>query len=308
MSSDIKPEEIRDALAEQRDLDFDDDPDERQSPLPPIADDAADEDWSRDFGRASIESQEPPAFGKMRRFVVPALVGCAAFLVMAAIALVAFKLFDNDDASRAIAVIEADSTPEKVKPEEPGGLDVPNQDNLLLNEPAETGKVKEVEQLLPPPEEPLARSDVEAAAAAQQAQQAQQSGGTAPLVSTETRQGLGGTAAEGATGGEQVAAAVPPTATAVPSEPVPAQFEGTPFAIQFASLRTMDKAQDMWRRLQARYPDLLGDMALNVDRVDLGDRGIFFRVQAGPVPNRATAEDMCGQLKARQQDCIVVAR
>jgi cell division septation protein DedD len=295
MSSDIKPEDIRDALAEQRDLDYDETRGSRRSTLPPIADDAADEDWGHGLTRASVASEEPSAFGNRRRLVMLALVGCAALLALAAVALVGFKVFDDEAADREVAVIEAEPTPEKVEPEEPGGMEVEHQDTLLLNEQAGSEAATEVEQLLPPPEEPMARTEVESAAA----QQDQQAGDAAPLVTPGT---------QGAPEAEQVAAAPPAASTASLDQPVPARFEGTPFAIQFASLRTMDSAEDMWRRLQGTYPELLSDMALNVDHVDLGDRGVFYRVQAGPLPNRATAEDMCGQLKARQQDCIVVAR
>ena len=45
-----------------------------------------------------------------------------------------------------------------------------------------------------------------------------------------------------------------------------------------------------------------------LQRADLGERGIFFRMQTGPFPNRATAQDMCLQLKAAKLDCIVKLR
>ena len=45
-----------------------------------------------------------------------------------------------------------------------------------------------------------------------------------------------------------------------------------------------------------------------IQKADIDGKGTYFRVQAGPLPNRATADDMCAQLKAAQQDCIVVKR
>ena len=53
---------------------------------------------------------------------------------------------------------------------------------------------------------------------------------------------------------------------------------------------------------------LLGDRELTVQEVDLGERGIFYRVQAGFFPERAGASALCRALKARQQDCLVVKR
>lgn len=78
--------------------------------------------------------------------------------------------------------------------------------------------------------------------------------------------------------------------------------------VQLASLQSEARAKDEWNRLQDRYGELLGDMHLLLDRADLGDRGIFFRMQTGPFPNRMTAKDMCNQLKAEALECIVTER
>ncbi len=51
---------------------------------------------------------------------------------------------------------------------------------------------------------------------------------------------------------------------------------------------------------------MLGDLTLEVQRADLGDRGIFYRIRSGPFPNRATARDMCAQIKAAKLGCLVV--
>jgi cell division septation protein DedD len=53
----------------------------------------------------------------------------------------------------SVPVVEAPEGAEKVKPEDPGGMDVPHQDKLVMNERAE-GEGEKVERLLPPPEEP----------------------------------------------------------------------------------------------------------------------------------------------------------
>ncbi len=51
---------------------------------------------------------------------------------------------------------------------------------------------------------------------------------------------------------------------------------------------------------------MLGDLTLAVQRADLGDRGIFYRVRSGPFPNRATAQDLCAQIEAAKLACLVV--
>ncbi len=78
------------------------------------------------------------------------------------------------------------------------------------------------------------------------------------------------------------------------------------YFVQLASVRSDQSARQEWVRLQKVHPELLGDLALAVQRADLGDRGIFFRIRTGPFPNRATAQDMCAQIEAAKLACLVV--
>src|SRR5690606_23434089 len=51
-------------------------------------------------------------------------------------------------------IIRADKTPYKVKPEEPGGMKVDNQDKMVYDRVAKSSPPDRVENLLPAPEEP----------------------------------------------------------------------------------------------------------------------------------------------------------
>ena len=77
------------------------------------------------------------------------------------------------------------------------------------------------------------------------------------------------------------------------------------YFVQLASVKSDDSARKEWRRLQKVHPALFGDLELDLQRADLGDRGIFYRIRTGPFPNRATAQDMCAQIKAAKLDCLV---
>ncbi len=78
------------------------------------------------------------------------------------------------------------------------------------------------------------------------------------------------------------------------------------YFVQLASVKSDAGARKEWGRMQRAHPDLLGDLELSVQSADLGERGIFFRIRTGPFPNRATARDMCWQIKAAKLDCLVV--
>jgi hypothetical protein len=79
-----------------------------------------------------------------------------------------------------------------------------------------------------------------------------------------------------------------------------------PFGIQLASMRTEEQARNLWLTLQQKHPRLLGGLASQVVRFDSGSRGVFYRLQAGPMPTKATAQDFCVQLKTAGQECIFV--
>ena len=83
---------------------------------------------------------------------------------------------------------------------------------------------------------------------------------------------------------------------------------GPAYFVQLASLNSSVAAEQAWDSLKEAHPSLLGDMPLSLQTIDLGDRGVFYRVQTGPLPNRATAKDLCWQIKAEKQDCVVIRR
>lgn len=66
----------------------------------------------------------------------------------------AFSLFWPQDDGQ-IAMLRADSTPIKVKPDEPGGMVIPHQDKQVFNAVSSDGKMVTVERILPGPEKPV---------------------------------------------------------------------------------------------------------------------------------------------------------
>jgi len=82
--------------------------------------------------------------------------------------------------------------------------------------------------------------------------------------------------------------------------------EGAPkFAIHLSSLSSEEGAKSHWTTLQKAFPGTLRDLVLNVQRADLGERGIFYRVLAGPFVNEGEAKRSCDALKAQRQYCRV---
>jgi cell division septation protein DedD len=95
---------------------------------------------------------------------------------------------------------------------------------------------------------------------------------------------------------------VPPLAAQAKAAPAPAKG----YRLQLGAMRTQESAQQEWQRLQHQHGDVLGKLAYAAPRVDLGSRGVFYRIQAGPIAAAADASRACNQLKQRGVSCLLV--
>ena len=96
---------------------------------------------------------------KPRNRFIPILLTLVALNAFATVIWYAYNWGKGSLDDSALPVIASDDTPIKVRPADEGGLEIPHQDKLVLNSGAEAGTV---EHLLPPPEEPIALSIVDA--------------------------------------------------------------------------------------------------------------------------------------------------
>lgn len=103
-------------------------------------------------------------------------------------------------------------------------------------------------------------------------------------------------------------------AAAPKAEPAPAATtaaapaSGGAYVVQLMALREEAGAKNAWAALQKKHPSILGGQALDIERADLGDKGIFYRVRAAGYATKAAAQSACTSLKSAGQDCIVKTR
>nr|WP_196242275.1 SPOR domain-containing protein [Azospirillum oleiclasticum] len=243
-------------------------------------------------------------------------------------------------------LIEADGTPTKLRPQEPGGMEVPHQDKLVYERLHNGTSKPSVERLLPPPETPLPRPVVTPqlppplpvptppglaqvipapppAAEPPAVSPATPAPAPVPAQTAQAPRATAPSAAPAATPAPapRVQAAPPATAPAKPAPtpaqpqtavlPPPAAAPAKPaggsgaWRVQLASVRSETEAQAEWKRLQSRYGDALGGLSMSIVRADLGDKGVYFRVQ-GTGADEERAKSVCSQLKAQNVGCVVV--
>lgn len=188
-------------------------------------------------------------------------------------------------------LIRADKKPEKARPEQPGGMNVPHQDKTVYDRVAPENGEKQVEQMLPPPEEPVARPKEPSAPPAAAAP-----GAPAETKAAETK------TAEQKPGGKKPAEpkAAGPSAPAAP----PSASGG--YRVQLAALESEEAAAQTIARLKSANADLLRNVPLAVQRADLGEKGIYYRVQSAPLGDGAAAKALCDSLRSRNVGCLIV--
>ena len=194
-----------------------------------------------------------------------------------------------------VPLIRADERPTKVKPERPGGMEIPDRDKLIYN-PSRTV----TEHLLPPPEKPMPRPVPPPPAPPPQTETARSPTGATPVASAAPEAAA---AAVQAAQPPQQAAAPPGKAPQAPSKPAGAKGAGP--RLQLGSLRSEEEARQEWERIKHKNADLLGSLSANSIRADLGDKGIYYRLQTAPVADQAAAERICAELKQRSIGCII---
>lgn len=85
----------------------------------------------------------------------------------------------------------------------------------------------------------------------------------------------------------------------------PAVTMGGDHYVQLASVRDATRANAEWGVLQKKYGSVLSGYSYRVETADLGAKGIYYRIQAGPV-SKAQADETCKAIKRKTPGgCLV---
>lgn len=78
--------------------------------------------------------------------------------------------------------------------------------------------------------------------------------------------------------------------------------------VQVSAIQDRQQIAAEWERLKRGYPGVFAPLRLVVEEAKLGDRGVFFRVQAGGFSSENQAEEACSTLTDQGQSCFVLER
>lgn len=298
---------------------------------------------------ADADSHQARAGHRLRSWV---LIGVAVIAVGAIVAAGLHFVGGRKGGGLGVPVIKADDRPIKTRPDDRGGMQVPNQDKLVYERMDSAGESEpKVERLLPQPESakappktisvpPLSAEPPPAnipPAVAQRPAPIPPKPGEPPAPKTAPAAKVAAQPMESSpippaaaplppayqpvqerapapAQPEHMAPAVvaqAPRAVTPPPAPAPAVSAKAPasgeFVVQLGAVRAADQADKEWLRIQKANADLLGALKSDIVRVELEGKGTFWRVRAAPLSEQA-ARQLCAELTARSQGCIVARR
>lgn len=242
-----------------------------------------------------------------RRGWLVLLAAAVVFALFMAVVWNAFQLGmrERDDSP----LIMADSQPYRVAPDEPGGFETPHQDLTAFELRAREGDRESAPAdpdaaptpARPAAEEPVARPERLPALQVEAADTDAMDEPAAPEPGPEP-------ASQPAPQPEPQA----PARTQRPLElraaaPAAASASGA-FVVQIGAYRALEEAEAGWLAFASRYGDLTSGRAPDIQRADLGERGVFHRLRVAGFETREDAAAYCASLDARGQSCLVARR
>jgi hypothetical protein len=106
----------------------------------------------------------------------------------------------------------------------------------------------------------------------------------------------------------QLASAKAPDAAPASSGSASQQAAPSGVRIQLISMPSEEAAWGAWKQLSGKYSAQLTGLTAIVQPADLGAKGTFYRVQAGPFDSVTAAQDRCSAMKEAGLDCLVVGK
>ena len=98
--------------------------------------------------------------------------------------------------------------------------------------------------------------------------------------------------------------ATPTQVASLPAATQPASGGNSAAYVQLSSQRSEDAARSAFAALQRKFPAVLGSAVADIQKADLGSKGIYYRARVG-APTKEAAVALCEQLRAAGGDCLI---
>lgn len=255
-----------------------------------------------------INDFEEKKFSSMKLHII----ALSIFIGILALTLIGFFVFgEKNENGDEIITILATQEPVKVRPEHPGGMNIPDQDKLVYNRIRTNNIDTKVESLFPEPEKPVVPTILaiennapDTAFVSMEEVKSFNPLVEVPAISVQEAPKveevpLKQEAPKKTTASKSVAAPTKTTKVATASKAA----DGI-WSAQLMSSSTREAVEKAWPSILAKNKALLSNMSYQIAKADIPGKGTFYRLRVGNFKTRDMANELCTKLKARKQDCI----
>lgn len=265
---------------------------------------------------------------------------CAGVVIAGVVSYMTFGRYVSlySSANGDLPLIKAETGAFGMRPETPGGMDVPNQDKLIYERLRENDDVR-VEKLLPapekpyfPPEEEIVEKSADETSSDQAAKNEKENDETPTSLEVASTTMID----ENGERVEVMFRTIPETQAQGQVEKVRAENEEKKqakqekntevsksskeketvkkeektvlkerFAVQLVSTKSKESSESEWKRLSKKHAEILKDLPHSISEIKTSS-AVFFRLRAGDFETREKAAPVCEKLKAKKQECLVV--
>ena len=218
-------------------------------------------------------------------------------LLIVCLIVVIYLLLKGPIENEEVVTIAPTPTPVKVRPENPGGMAIPDQDKVIYSRLTQDALPAKVEKLFPEEEKPVMPQVV-----------------AEPTETDEIPVFEEVEEVEVVQVEEPVEVKEEPKKVEVPKKeekPVQKQpikeVKSAPkgeWKVQLFSSTDKAKVEKEWKRISQKQKALVSDMPMQIVPAKIAGKGTFYRLQVGAFETREMAANLCAKLKKQKQDCI----
>lgn len=217
--------------------------------------------------------------------------------------------YKSDKKGGELPIIKADLTPFKIKPEDPGGMIVPNMDKTIYNNFTDNANEQpKVEKILPAPEKPLLLKsqlkkgpdsvDEEVDQSSKSELSRNRVEDSSPQIITDLLKNQNKSQSKKTILTEEIKEAK--------DLYISHKKSNSGIKILLGSYQSEKMAQEAWIHLKKKYSKQLNNMIPLIKIKEIEEKGKFYHLQAGYIANKNEARALCKQIASQGQNCFLV--